>query len=379
MSVELLKGPAGIVQAAELGHYVHPQDRRAWVLRKVEGWGERVEGGPRHYLTERELEDLDELLRQDRMLSRYHVRQDQAEAVEWGDYAGAVRLAGYQGALPSSWAPERSRAGSGLVSVLTTQNRSSPAPFATQAAGQVMRSNVGAFPIDDTGARRLSSLRMQVGVAARLQCADLDQATHETLMVTLTYRGGNESWAPNHMRSFMDHVRKWCKRQGLACDYVWVAELQKRGVIHYHVALWVPKGTKLPKPDQCGWWPHGMTRIEVARAAVPYLLKYLSKGTQSDLGRFPRGARIYGMGGLDHQARRTRRWLRLPAFVQARSDIRDDWRRAVGGGWTAPDGTHYPSEFQMTRVAGKRCLVRVHRHESDWRPDGPFSWLRGAA
>lgn len=194
-------------------------------------------------------------------------------------------------------------------------------------------------------------------------------------MVTLTYRGDNGDWQPSHVRSFMDHVRKWCGRQGFAARYVWVAELQQRGVIHYHVAVWVPRGTRMPMPDRQGWWPHGMTRIEVARAAVPYLLKYLSKDTSKTLGRFPRGARIHGCGGLEHALRRARRWLGLPAFVQGNSSINDKWSRRVGGGWCSPDGTGVVSEFQRIHVAGRAALRRVARHPRAIDAHGPFSWV----
>jgi hypothetical protein len=235
-----------------------------------------------------------------------------------------------------------------------------------------------AFGID-AEARRLSQLRMNVGFAARAHCIEPNKGGDDCLMVTLTYAGTNDAWNPKHISRFVDHVRAWMKRNGYgALRYVWVAELQQRGVIHYHVAVWVPRGVKLPKPDEQGWWPHGMTRIEVARAAVPYLLKYLSKDTSKTFGRFPRGARIYGIGGNEHSARRARRWLRLPAFVQGNSSIFDDWRRVKGGGWAAPSGERFASEFARTWVGHAYALRRVERHSVQIDASGPFSWLSDA-
>ena len=255
----------------------------------------------------------------------------------------------------------------GLVSVLTTQTRRSEGlvPFRVAAAAQAAHEALGTFAIDSEAVekRRIARLRMQVGVAARQHCVQQGTGV-ECLMVTLTYAGTNADWRANHVRAFMDTVRHWYKRRGLKCRYV----------IHYHVALWVPTGTKLPKPDEAGWWPHGMTRIEVARAAVPYLLKYLSKDASKTLGAFPKGARIYGVGGLDHVMRRARRWLSLPRFVQNRSSISDDWRRAEGGGWVDPAGQHWPSEFECCHVAGKRSLRRLHTHEPLIDASGPFCW-----
>jgi Protein of unknown function (DUF3296). len=38
------------------------------------------------------------------------------------------------------------------------------------------------------------------------------------------------------------------ERRGHKLPYVWVAELQKRGALHYHVLLWLPRGLTLPNP-----------------------------------------------------------------------------------------------------------------------------------
>jgi hypothetical protein len=86
--------------------------------------------------------------------------------------------------------------------------------------------------------------------------------------------------------------------------YVWVAELQKRGALHYHVAIWLPKRVQLPKFDKQGWWPHGSTQRLIAKNAVGYLMKYLSK--ISPFHKFPKGVRIHGFGGLTQQARGNR-------------------------------------------------------------------------
>ena len=194
-------------------------------------------------------------------------------------------------------------------------------------------------------------------------------------MITLTYADGDD-WRPLHVKRLLDHVRLWCKKRGIACRYVWVGELQQRGAIHYHIALFVPHGTRLPMPDKQGWWTHGSTRIEVARNAVPYLMKYLSKGITPDDLDFPKGARVYGVGGLEHSLRRARRWLGLPAFVQARSSIDDDWRRAEGGGWHDPQRNHWASEYEGCIVAGVRGVVRVRDHGRPFEAAGPFSWCR---
>lgn len=258
----------------------------------------------------------------------------------------------------------------GLVSVPTTDTRSL-ANVARRA--DALRARLRALRTAVEPAR-IARLRRGVGFAARAHLAGHRAGFRAdyVAMVTLTYADGDH-WRPDHLTAFCKTVREWCRRRGIAFRYVWVAELQKRGALHYHLALWLPPGVKLPKPDACGWWPHGHTRIEAAKGAVQYLLKYLSKG--SDLRTLPRGARMHGAGGLEHAYRRARRWLGLPSFVQSRSDWADDWRRAAGGGWTDPDGQHWPSEFQRAYVGDAWCVVRLADHGRPFDAAGPFTWL----
>lgn len=253
----------------------------------------------------------------DRRLVEFELPSHVRTAREWGEVGGMSAQAWLD--LVES---VRSPAGAGLVPVPTTHagRRKKPTvPFAVRADAQAVQRAVGAF-VPDQGQRRLSSLRMHTGVSGRLHNMAVAGLRTEVLMVTLTYRPGVE-WDGKHMTACMNRFRDWHARHGLKFRYVWVAELQDgkrradgqgRGVIHYHVALWVPAGTRLPMPDKAGWWPHGSTRIEVARGAVQYLMSYLKKGDKGAYERLPKGARAYGVGGLDHVARRTRRWLRLP-------------------------------------------------------------------
>lgn len=254
----------------------------------------------------------------------------------------------------------------GLVSVPTSQN----SPRAADAAA--LRDELSAF-VPRVHEGRLARMRRSVGFAARAHlCSRRGFRPDKVVMVTLTYRDGDD-WRPKHVSVLLDHIRHWCKAKGIQCRYVWVAELQTRGAIHYHLALWIPLLETLPKADDAGWWPHGYTRTEQARAAVPYLMKYLSKGSGAQ--RLPDGARMHGVGGLDHSMRRAARWLRLPGFVQARSDIFDEWRPQPGGGWSGPDGALWPSEFKRAWLGDGYGLMRVHRHGRPFHPDGPFTWL----
>lgn len=336
----------------------------------------------------RELEALEWALELDRRAAMSMVRDDIREAMEWGDLDSAGFILGAQSRVTDECSGF-ARSETGLVSIPTSVRMPKRLQKRSVSAEEIERAcqSLDAFLINKE-ARRLAMLRRGVGFSARCNNVSAKgRADDECLMITLTYAGTNEDWSPRHVAAFMKKVRAWMEARGESCRYVWVAELQKRGVIHYHVALWVPVGMRLPFPDQpyAGrdgreyppMWPHGITRIEVARAAVPYLLKYLSKDTSKTFGRFPRGARIYGVGGLDHAHRRARRWLGLPSFVQANSSIYDEWKRAPKGmgGWISPDGEHFPSEFQRVQVAGHDGLQRVCTHARSIEVVGAFAWL----
>ena len=58
-------------------------------------------------------------------------------------------------------------------------------------------------------------------------------------MQTLTYKGDNRQWRPEHISRYLDALRRWhYNRTGSkTVRYAWVAELQARGVIHYHVIV----------------------------------------------------------------------------------------------------------------------------------------------
>ena len=138
------------------------------------------------------------------------------------------------------------------------------------------------------------------------------------------------------MSTFLDHVRKWCRRRKTAIAHVWTAEQHKSGRVHYHLILFLPRHLALPKPDKQGWWPHGMTRVERCRKqSVGYLIKYATKA-QAVSAPWPKGIRLHGHGGLAPAERAYRSWWVLPKYI--REQVEPTWkvRRARGGGWMSP-------------------------------------------
>ena len=251
--------------------------------------------------------------------------------------------------------------------------RVAPAAGAVDSAGLVSlyasdTSDVATGPEDqralieiDAVAARLARMKTAVLSAARLLEAKSSipgSRAWSTIMITLTYRHG-EDWRPGHISSFMKTVREHLRRRQLPLRAVWVAELQERGAIHYHVLVWLPPGVRLPKPDEYGWWLHGMTRIERARQPVAYLAKYASKIASKHA--LPPRARMTGANGLDAKDRMMRRFYRLPLWVARQcSSWEDDVRRAVGGGYVArASGEWFPSRFELVVATAKRIFFRL--------------------
>jgi hypothetical protein len=166
----------------------------------------------------------------------------------------------------------------------------------------------------DVQERRIKRLRRTVWACGKLHELGKPNGARENVwFVTLTYRGVYD-WRPRHISSCLRAVRKWCKKRNVPFRYVWVTELQQRGAVHYHLAVWLPKRLRLPKFDKQGWWPHGMTNGVIAKHAIGYLMKYLSK--ISAVHVFPKGARIHGYGGITPQFRNVCGWYNLPEWCK---------------------------------------------------------------
>lgn len=172
---------------------------------------------------------------------------------------------------------------------------------------------------------------------------------YRLVMITLTYTGVDD-WKPGHIRDFMLSARKRLGSALLA--YAWVAELQRRGAVHYHVLFLVKAGTDIPKPDTCGWWLFGSTRIETARTPF-YILTYTGKEYQKS-GFFPKGLRMFavwiGEGVVDGGSRWLFRLSALPGWLETKAfsigNVGAKFRRVPGGGWDC-EGEHFQSPWEV--------------------------------
>lgn len=162
-------------------------------------------------------------------------------------------------------------------------------------------------------------------------------------MITLTYRGVGD-WRPNHIREFMQGFRKIYKNKLIG--YAWVAELQERGAVHYHVMVYLKGVKSLPHFDKLGLWPHGMTRIDRARSPF-YIITYSGKANQKT-GKFPKGLRMFAVWlspsavseHILYQFRLTAKPQWVAAIIQQFDDFyksRVKPKRVTGGGWDIAD------------------------------------------
>lgn len=186
--------------------------------------------------------------------------------------------------------------------------------------------------------RRIKRLKKAVWSSGHLHgIAEKGHRPAQCWFVTMTYRPGVE-WASSHCSKAIEGYRHWCQCRGVPCRYTWVAEMQGRGAVHYHLVAWLPVGVSMPKWDmptrkshgrtRAAFWPHGMTNTQKALAGVGYLMKYLSK--LGEFHRFPKGLRLYGIGGLDQAGRSVRSWLNLPGWVKSFYGVGDVVRGVSG-------------------------------------------------
>jgi hypothetical protein len=166
----------------------------------------------------------------------------------------------------------------------------------------------------------------------------------DSKMITLTYENASD-WNPNHIRDF----NKWLRRAmgSKLKAYAFVAELQKRGAVHYHLIVYTEKGASIPFPDRA-WgrknyiaWKWGYTKVEKARLPQ-YLASYVSKEYQKDYYRFPKNARGFGI------------WVNsLAEFKRLFSAYMSDKRKPLWILQDFPNLDFLKEENQLKRVGGK--------------------------
>lgn len=205
---------------------------------------------------------------------------------------------------------------------------------AKPSSGLVCLSTSDTSPVDqsvfelDTELLRLKRMKRRVCKAAELH-QNAPQQGLRPAMVTLTYAREDE-WDARHISESIKRCRQWLARRGHAFRYVWTAELQDRGVIHYHIVAWLPVSDVPPFWDAQGWWKHGSSRSEWAEKPVGYIASYVSKILSKT--RLPHGARMHGSGGFTPEQRRQMAFHSRPSWIRMLSSLTQKIQRARGGG-----------------------------------------------
>lgn len=278
------------------------------------------------------------------------------EQVQKSKRRGAASLADYLAAGPVALSSEGQREALALGLV----------PYQTSGPDAPKKARVS-IEIDPLLARA-QRLKKSVITSARLH----DEEAKATgfrgawYMLTLTYRDGCDSGPRDisdllrAMRRYFNVTRSRAKRfAGQVFRYLWVGELTQRGIPHYHVLIWIPRGMYFGKVDQKGWWPHGSSQIEKARNAVGYLAKYASKFTSLVAGQFPKGFRTHGCGGLNQESKRELRWWKAPVSAREVFGTDADIRKALGGWFDKLTGEFWPSPWRVTIFGGRTIAWKV--------------------
>jgi hypothetical protein len=216
---------------------------------------------------------------------------------------------------------------------------------------KLLNTSTGQFVMVDKKKMRVARMVRRVKSWCNAVQAALDDKDHRLLMVTLTYRGV-EDWKANHIREFMLAVKKHAGKR--LKGYAWVAEMQERGAVHYHVLMLVHASYFFPMPDKTGMWAHGMSKTEIARSPY-YILKYAGKEKQK-FCTFPKGLRMFGLYASEEVCSGLSRWFfrisTLPAWM--RENLKGEhfglsFERVIGGGWRIGEDV-YKSPWIMVWV-----------------------------
>jgi hypothetical protein len=219
----------------------------------------------------------------------------------------------------------------------------------------------------DRKQHRTRKVSQAVKTTARLHQDEISSSgfRYKPAMITATY-APDKSWAKKDISGLLNNCKMYLLRKYKQnrFRYTWVAELTKRGVIHYHIILWLPKGCTLPKPDKKGWWSKGSTRIEWVKNAIGYLAKYASKGSDTSHD-FPKGARISGYAGLTEDSRREYRFWRTPRSIREQFNPEQllapssfDLRKTSGGYFNKDTGEFLESEYRLVLINGSQFIIK---------------------
>ncbi|CAJ0700275.1 MULTISPECIES: rolling circle replication-associated protein [Burkholderiaceae] len=176
-------------------------------------------------------------------------------------------------------------------------------------------------------------------------------ANLRAVAVTLMYLDA-ATFSQKHISAFLGVLRQALKRMGYRLPYAWV--LERASHLHYHLLVWLPRDYTLDLTKLGKWWPWGSTWVGSCRSVKAWR-RYMAKFDSATL--LPKGARLYGYGGLDSDGKLAVSRAALPRWLLALLPAGHHACRNPGGGWA------------------DLATGEVHRSPYVWTPWG--SVLRG--
>ena len=191
--------------------------------------------------------------------------------------------------------------------------------------------------------KRKNTARKKLNRVIKEQCRYAKAANLRAVALTLTYCD-TTTFSRKHISAFLGPLRQALKRMGNSMPYVWVLECASR--LHYHLLVWLPRGYTLDQTKLSKWWRWGSTWVESCRSVKAWG-RYLAKFDST--ARLPKGARLYGYGGLDGDGELAVSRAALPRWLLALLPSRHRADRCPGGGWVdMVTGEIYLSPYAWT-------------------------------
>lgn len=176
--------------------------------------------------------------------------------------------------------------------------------------------------------KRKNAARKKLNRVIKEQRRYAKDANLRAVALTLTYRDA-VALSGKHISTFLDRLRRLLKRIGQGIlPYVWV--LERASQLHYHLLIWLPRGYALDPAKLSKWWRLGTTWVESCRSVKAWG-RYITKF--DSIGNLPKGARLYGCGGLDDAGKTAAARAGLPRWLQGLLPVGQRVRRCPGGGW----------------------------------------------
>jgi len=181
----------------------------------------------------------------------------------------------------------------------------------------------------DTLRLRLQNMRRRIFAWSKVIEIFVAQGRYHLTMYGLTYDTKGtlvkaSEWEPNDIREFINRLKARMGKRLIA--YAWVAEKQKRGVIHYHVIA-VHSG-RAPMPDRSyrsknsrgqeryfkRLWDKGNTHSDFNVRSPYYLASYVGKEYQKDFENFPKYAHAWAVWVSDHALKKDLKFESLTSY-----------------------------------------------------------------